>query len=81
LNEVSPAKRAGEIKIPVLVVSAKDDRTVPSDQSKTMGGALKRADVGCKYLEIEKGGHSLTNATSRAAFMSALDTFLAQHLK
>ncbi len=80
LDEVSPSKRAGEIKIPVLVISAKDDRTVPYDQSKTMVSALKRAGVDHQYIELEKGGHSLLNAQSRGAFMTALDTFLAQHL-
>ncbi len=81
LEEVSPSKRAAEIKIPVLVVHAKDDRVVPFDQSKTMVGALKRAGVDYEFLELRDGGHGLNTTASRLAFMQALDRFLARHLK
>ena len=81
LDEVSPAKRAGEIKVPVLVVAAKNDRNVPNNQSKDMVSALKREGVDHDYLELEDGGHSLSTISSRLAFFTALDNFLAAHLK
>jgi len=80
-TEISPESRAAEIRIPVLLAAADDDRVVRASQSKNMANALKRNKKSVEYLELESGGHSLTTSESRIPFFEALDDFLAKHLK
>ena len=80
LESISPAERADEIKIPVLLTAATDDRVVRSSQSNVMASALRRAGVKYEYLKLEEGGHGYRNTETRIKFMTALEEFLVKHL-
>jgi len=81
LESISPANRAGEIRIPILLTAAKDDRVVRSSQTDVMASALRRAKVTYDYIEVDNGGHGYRSTESRLEFMKALDDFLDEHLK
>lgn len=80
-KRISPEARAAEIKIPVLLAAADDDRMIRARQTKSMADELKRNKKTVEYLELESGGHNLTTSESRIPFFKALDDFLAKHLK
>lgn len=60
LQQTSPAMRASEIKIPVMIFQGTLDQTVPPDQGQRMRDALKAAGHAPKYFEI-KMDHNLTH--------------------
>lgn len=53
----SPARRAGEIKAPVLLMHGTEDGTVPPSQSKTMADAMFAAGKGCEHVLLKGEGH------------------------
>lgn len=78
---LSPEARVDEIKIPVLLVAATDDITVPFDQTKGMAKVLRKVKADYEFLELDSGGHGLLTKESRLAFMKALVQFLDKHMK
>jgi len=58
LEAASPALRAGEIRIPVLLMHGTQDEIVPPEQSKEMKEALEKAGKPVKYLEFAGQPHS-----------------------
>ena len=58
LEAASPARRAGEIACPVLLVHGVDDGIVPVAQSRRMRDALRRAGKTVELIEIEDAGHA-----------------------
>lgn len=80
IKEASPYLRVDEIKTPILLIHAKDDRTVPSKQSKMMASRLKKKKKTYTYIELKNGGHSLDTRESRLTTLKAIEKFLAEHL-
>jgi len=81
VKSVSPLHQAERIQIPVLIVQAKDDHRVTDEHGRSMADRLRKLDKDIDYLEIERGGHSLTTATARADMLKGLEEFLARHLE
>ncbi|WP_141291089.1 alpha/beta hydrolase family protein, partial [Ideonella azotifigens] len=81
LRATSPARQAGSIRVPVLLVHGTADRVVPVDQSQTMASALKSAGKTYRYVEQEGGDHHLSREAHRLAFFTELETFLDQQLQ
>jgi acetyl esterase/lipase len=81
LEATSPLRQADKIRTPVLLVHAKDDVRVDIAQSRRMYARLKDAGKPVEFIEIERGEHWLENEAARVTFMSALETFLAKHLR
>jgi len=77
---VSPYHQAEHIRIPMLIIQAKDDARVHLDQGKTMARRLKRQKKAVTYVEVDLGGHSMTNSAARMEILAALDAFLATNL-
>ena len=80
LKEVSPLKRASEIRIPVLILHGEDDRVVPVKQSRKMAKALGRLGKEHRYIELEDGDHHLSDFRNRTITLGAIESFLAEHL-
>jgi len=81
LERNSPARRAADIQVPVLLVHGTDDRIVPVAQSRKMADALKGARKVHEYVELEGEDHWLTHADTRLQFFEELDRFLEQQLR
>jgi len=58
LEAASPARRAGEVSCPVLLVHGVDDPIVPAVQSRRMRDALRRAGKTVELIEVEDAGHA-----------------------
>jgi dipeptidyl aminopeptidase/acylaminoacyl peptidase len=81
LKETSPAELAQQIRTPLLLAHAEDDRVVFFQHARVMRNALKDAGVrDVEYLELPFGGHSLDHQESRLAFFDAMERFLVRHL-
>lgn len=81
LDRNSPARRAADIQVPVLLVHGTDDRVVPVAQSRKMAEALKSARKNYQYVELEGEEHWLTHAGTRLQYFEQLDKFLAEQLR
>ncbi len=68
------------IRVPVLLVHGKLDRTVPPIQSTEMADALRDAGKPHDLLLIEGMDHSGRTTDQRTQVFQALETFLARHL-
>ncbi|UIR55589.1 alpha/beta hydrolase [Sphingobacterium sp. SRCM116780] len=75
VNEFSAEKNVNKDVCPVFFVHAKDDKTVPIENSYLMMRALDQVHVKNKLLTYEEGGHGfgLFNKTSSVAW---LDSFI-----
>jgi pimeloyl-ACP methyl ester carboxylesterase len=80
LAATSPARAAAAIRIPVLLVHGKDDWIVPLSQSVMMRKALEKSGRSTELIELADEGHSRWSAESEKLVMSAIDSFLWEHL-
>lgn len=80
LAQTSPARRAGEIGIPVLLLHGTADRTVPIEQSERMKEALEAAG-GTVTLIPNSGGHDFDEPDIFSTTMFHLTGFLDEHLQ
>jgi dipeptidyl aminopeptidase/acylaminoacyl peptidase len=81
LRQTSPALRAAEIRIPVLLMHGANDLTVPVEQSRDMADALKKANhADARYVELPLGDHDLSRQEDRARVLTEMERFLAKHL-
>lgn len=76
----SPARRAADMRVPVLLVHGTSDRVVPIEQSRKMADALKNAGKSYQYVELQDEEHWLTHGDTRLQYFQALDDFLARAL-
>jgi dipeptidyl aminopeptidase/acylaminoacyl peptidase len=57
LDAASPALRAGEIRVPILLLHGELDEIVPPEQSRDMKKALEKAGKSVKYIEFAGQRH------------------------
>lgn len=58
LEAASPARRAAEIRSPVLLIHGVNDQIVPVEQSRMMAAALKAAGKPHELIEVPDFGHA-----------------------
>ncbi len=80
LDENSPLKRVGEIKVPVLLAHSTKDSIVSFKQSKKMAKALEKAGKDYQFIPLENGNHTMTIGNVRPVFFNALVEFLDEQL-
>jgi dipeptidyl aminopeptidase/acylaminoacyl peptidase len=76
LNAASPALRAGEIRIPVLLMHGTLDEIVPPRQSQDMKEALERAGRSVRYIEFSGQPHSRWDTAEEIRQMEESIAFL-----
>jgi dipeptidyl aminopeptidase/acylaminoacyl peptidase len=81
LDKVSPARQAEQVRAPVLLIHGRDDTTVPFAHSEAMRAALVAAGKPVELVELAGEDHYLMKAATRRQMLTALDAFLAKHLK
>lgn len=80
LKKTSPAYRASEIKVPVLLIHGTADAQVPYDQSETMDKALRSAGKFHRFVTLEGGDHQLTRLVDSQKFLEETLGFLNQYI-
>jgi dipeptidyl aminopeptidase/acylaminoacyl peptidase len=78
---VSPYHQAEKIKIPMLVIQAKDDANVHLNQGQGMAERLRKLNKPVEYVEVDLGGHSMDNEAARQTILQSLETFLMESLR
>lgn len=77
---VSPYHQAERISVPMLIVQAEDDPRVHENQGKRMVRRLKKLRKPVEFVEVELGGHGMTNEMARQQILRSLEIFLAENL-
>ncbi|MBB1604077.1 S9 family peptidase [Variovorax sp. UMC13] len=81
LRQTSPALRAAEIRVPVLLMHGANDATVPVEQSRDMAEALQKAGrTDVRYVELPLGDHALSRQQDREQFLAEVEQFLRKNL-
>ena len=78
---VSPYHQAERIKVPMLIIQAEDDARVHKDQGARMANRLRKLKKPYEFIEIELGGHGMSNEIARQKILSSLEAFLAENLR
>ena len=81
LKENSPARRAREIRVPVLLAHGELDPVVHQRHAKQMRRALKKALVEHEYYLYEDEVHGFLNEDNQIDFYKKLGAFFERHLK
>ncbi|WP_159084280.1 prolyl oligopeptidase family serine peptidase [Saccharobesus litoralis] len=80
LEAVSPIKQLAKLKVPVLLIHAKDDKRVPYAQSEDFYQAAQKAGKNVQYIELKQAGHVIDNNAARLQTLTAIDKFIEQYL-
>lgn len=76
----SPLTHAAAVKVPVMLVHGSRDERVPLAHSQALRRALTAAGNAPLWMEVPNEGHGFYNDANSAAFLTALEGFLASHL-
>ena len=76
----SPLFHADEIVDPLIVFQGTDDVVVPQDQSDLIVASLKRRAIPHEYHLYQGEGHGWRRPDTIAAYYSAIERFLLQHV-
>jgi dipeptidyl aminopeptidase/acylaminoacyl peptidase len=80
VKEASPANFAANVKIPVLLIHAEKDTTVPIRQSEVEEEALKRAGKNVQFVKLDGDDHYLEFPEARIKMLREVETFLAANI-
>jgi dipeptidyl aminopeptidase/acylaminoacyl peptidase len=80
LNQISPVKRAREMKAPVLLVHGRLDFTVPVVHSEAMERELKFYDHPVTAVYFAEADHYFGHEADRVAMLRAVGKFLVDNL-
>jgi dipeptidyl aminopeptidase/acylaminoacyl peptidase len=77
----SPARAAGNVRAPVLLLHAVQDTVVPILQSELMQRALTDAGKPHQFVRLDGEDHWLSRPATRRQVVTEVGQFLATHLK
>lgn len=76
LADNSPARRAEEIVVPVLLIHGEEDTVVEIDQSEKMAKQLKKYGKAHRFIRLETGDHHHSLYENRLTYLREMDEFL-----
>ena len=76
----SPARAAGRVRAPILLIHGTEDTVVPIEQSRVMAHALKEAGKQFEFVELPGEDHWMSQSTTRIRMLTELERFLAKNL-
>lgn len=79
-KSVSPIDQAEAIRIPLLIIHAKDDYNVPYKQAQTTVKRLKKLKKDVTFVTLKDGDHNLDTEASRLTTLKAIEAFLDKHI-
>ncbi|MED5620427.1 alpha/beta hydrolase family protein [Ideonella sp. BN130291] len=79
-DRYSPLQRAGDIKVPVLVVHGGEDRRVPVVHTREFVSAAQRAGVSVQKLIYTEEGHGFYDLANRADYLRRVEAFLKESM-
>ena len=79
--QYSPARLAGQIKVPVMLMAGEKDTTCPPEQSKLMFAALQKAGVPVELKIYPGEGHGNALIENQIDFANRLVAFFDKNLK
>ncbi|MFK8054111.1 MAG: alpha/beta hydrolase family protein [Woeseiaceae bacterium] len=77
LTENSPARRAEDIQVPVLLMHGDKDTVVDVSQSKLMAKRLRKYDKDHQLIILEGGSHHLSLYRNRLRYLQETERFLS----
>lgn len=80
LEQLSPNRIAGRIKVPVFLAAGGEDEIAPIDHSKKMEVALKKAGVPVETLYFRTEGHGFYTVEHQREFYTKLLKFLDRNI-
>ncbi|MES2096709.1 MAG: S9 family peptidase [Pseudomonadota bacterium] len=79
LDSISPAKRAADLKIPILIAHGDDDHNVPISQSKKLVDALTKLGRPPEFYIYKGEGHGFTKPEDQVDFLKRVEAFLTKY--
>lgn len=79
LDTISPLHQVDRLRVPVLVVHGKEDRTVPFKQSSLYAAALEKAGKTHEFHVYNNEGHGFDNAADLKDWFDRLEAFLTKY--
>ena len=79
LDQISPAKHADKVTIPVLLIHGKDDTVVAYQQSQIMADALTKAGKPFEFVTLKAEDHWLSRGATRLEMLEVLTAFLEKN--
>lgn len=80
LDSTSPARIAGNIKAPILLIHGDKDTVVPIEQSQLMARTLRAAGKPVEMVTLAGENHYLVHSATRTQMLQVLGAFLAKNL-
>ena len=77
---ISPARRASQIKVPVLLFHGNKDVNVPYSQALFLKKELDATGSPVKLVTLDGQDHEINSTTVRTTFLTEMDAFLQTHL-
>ena len=78
-DQISPARLAEKVSVPVLLVHGKDDTVVDYHQSQIMADALARAGKPFEFVTLKAEDHWLSRGATRLEMLQAVVDFLEKY--
>lgn len=79
LAELSPARRAGAVQGPILLIHGRNDTVVPLNQSEIMHRALRAAGKESRLIILDGEDHWLSFGPTRRRMLEETVAFLLEH--
>lgn len=80
LAAVSPVQRVADLKVPVMLVHGRDDKTADFNQYKAMEAALRGAGRPAETLVVAGEGHGFVKPENVAELYRKIETFLDKNI-
>lgn len=80
MDQQSPLLRYREIGAPLLLIAAKDDKTVDVSNSQKLYKVMLQAGMDVQYNEYEQGGHSLSSGGTMRRMLAETEAFFYEHI-
>lgn len=74
----SPARRAEDVRIPILLMHGDQDTVVEVDQSRKMAKQLRKKGKDVDFIVFEDGDHYLSLYENRRQFLVEIERFLGE---